>query len=219
MDSSSQFFQLDSGRGAHETDFGSAGLDNRGPAPHCHACGAVIGSLEWLPPFRVEIEVYGKSGAGDFARTGDLLVSQRLADAFREEGLTGLVGFDPVEVVKVTPRRARAHLPVYLRAQALFGRAAIDEPHSRLRHSREITCPECRSGGGVDAIYGFRIEPGTWDGLDVFRPRGLQGTVVVSERFADFVKRHGFTNIRLTPTEQVVFDILRRGPPPPTVLA
>jgi hypothetical protein len=103
--------------------------------------------------------------------------------------------------------------------QAVFGRAAVDEPRSRLRHPREVTCPECRSGDGVDAIYGFRIEPGTWDGLDVFRPRGLQTRIVVSERFAGFVKRHGFTNIELTPTEQLVWDPLRQGPPAPTALA
>ena len=66
---------------------------------------------------------------------------------------------------------------------------------------------------GMDGTYGFRIQPGTWDGLDAFRPRGLQSDVVVSERFADFVRRHGFTNIKLVPTEQFVWDPYRKGPP------
>jgi hypothetical protein len=219
MDSSAQFFHLDGERAAHDTTYLEADPVRRGDAPECRACGAVLGWLEWLPPFRVEIELHGKGGAGDFALTRDPLVSQRMADAFRDEKLTGLVGFDPVEIVKVRPHAARAQLPKYLRVQAVFGRAAVDEPRSRLRHPRKVTCRECRSGDGVDAIYGFRIEPGTWDGLDVFRPRGLQTRIVVSERFADFVKRHGFTNIELTPTEQLVWDPLRQGPPAPTVLA
>lgn len=219
MDSSGRFFHLGAEGGAHGTDFFTAGLSKRGDAPHCRACGEVLGSMEWLPPFRVEIEVHGKSGPGDFAMASDLLVSRRMAEAFRNEKLTGMVGFDPVELVKVTPRSAKARLPTYLRAQAVFGHAAIDEARSRLRRVGEITCPECRTADGLDGIYGFGIEPGSWDGLDVFRPRGLQTRIVVSERFADFVKRHGFTNIQLTPTEQFIFDPLRLGPPAPTALA
>jgi hypothetical protein len=34
----------------------------------------------------------------------------------------------------------------------------------------------------------------------------MQGKVVVSERFKDFVERHGPTNMRLTPTEEFVRD-------------
>ena len=103
---------------------------------------------------------------------------------------------------------ATAHL-----TEATFGRAGVDEAHSRIRRASPIECVECR-GTGVDGIYGFQIEPGTWDGLDVFRPRGLQADVVVSERFADFARRHGFTNIKLIPTEQYVWDPLGKGPPP-----
>jgi hypothetical protein len=65
----------------------------------------------------------------------------------------------------------------------------------------------------VDSVHGFALEPGTWQGEDVFRPRGLQGDIVVSERFAELVKRHGFTNMKLIPTEEYVRDPLRKGPP------
>ena len=90
--------------------------------------------------------------------------------------------------------------------------ATVDEARSRLRRVQAITCEECRSTA-VAGIYGFKVQLDTWDGLDVFRPRGLQSDVVVSERFADFVQRHGFTNIKLVPTEQYVWDPYRRGPP------
>ena len=49
-------------------------------------------------------------------------------------------------------------------------------------------------------------------------PRGSEAhfkVVVVSERFARFVERHGFTNMRLTPSEEFVWDPLARGPPDP----
>lgn len=64
-----------------------------------------------------------------------------------------------------------------------------------------------------DSIHGFTFEPGTWEGEDIFRPRGLQGDLVVSERFADFVRRHQLTNMKLTPIEEYVWDPLRKGPP------
>ncbi|WNG31947.1 hypothetical protein F0U62_38370 [Cystobacter fuscus] len=66
----------------------------------------------------------------------------------------------------------------------------------------------------MDATHGFVLEPDTWAGEDVFRPRGMQGRVVVSERFKDFVERHGLTNVRLTPTEQFVQDPSHLGPAP-----
>jgi hypothetical protein len=68
----------------------------------------------------------------------------------------------------------------------------------------------------VDTIHGFTLESGTWQGEDVFRPRGLQGDIVVSERFAEFVKRHGFTNMKLTRTEEYVWDPGGKGPPADT---
>jgi hypothetical protein len=71
----------------------------------------------------------------------------------------------------------------------------------------------------VDTIHGFTLEAGTWQGEDVFRPRGLQGDIVVSERFAEFVQRHGFTNMKLTPIEEYVWDPDGKGPPPSTHVA
>jgi len=216
MDSEPRFFLLDHDDfgGPRDTHAEMALGFETGEAPRCPRCGHFIGTLEWLPPYRVELEVHGSEGAGDLAMgTGnEFLVSERMADAFRAEGLTGLEGFHPVEVAKLNARGKRLGIPKYLLVRAAYGRAAVDEARSRLRRRSPLKCEECRSPG-VDGIYGFRIEPGTWDGLDVFHPRAWQGWVVVSERFADFVQRHGFTNIKLIPTEQYVWDPLRKGPP------
>jgi hypothetical protein len=215
MGSEPRFYLLeDDFGGPRDTHAEQADGTETGEAPRCPKCGRFIGMRTWLPPYRVEVEVHGKEGAGDLAMgTGtDLLVSKRLVDAFRAEGLTGLDGFHPVEVVKRNARAKRLGLPTYLLVRAAYGRAAVDEARSRLRRNRPLECDECRSPGN-DGIYGFRLEAGTWDGLDAFHPRGLQGRVVASERFAEFVRRHGFTNIKLIPTEQFVWDPLRKGPP------
>ncbi|MBM7113787.1 hypothetical protein I3V78_09540 [Archangium primigenium] len=191
---------------------------NRSDAPHCPRCGDIIGLRTWLPPYRVELELHGQE-LGDFVRsTGyERLISERFADAFRAEGLTGLEGFHPVEVVRVRCLRKRPRhsltVPRYSVVWPCFGHAAVDLVLNRVRVSRPPACSECRATG-IDAIHGFVLEPGTWRGEDIFRPRGMQGKVVVTERFKDFVNQHGFTNMRLTPTEQFVRDPDGLGPAP-----
>ncbi|MFL5356818.1 hypothetical protein [Archangium sp.] len=174
--------------------------------------------MRWLPPYRVELMLHGE-GLGDFidAPGDDLLVSERFAQAYREEGLTGLEGFHPVEVVRVRRKRRGpkpSQIPQYLAVTACFGRAAVDLARSRIRYADESpSCDECREAT-KNAIHGFTLEPGTWRGEDIFRPRGLYGRLVVSERFARFVERHGFTNMTLVPTEELVWDPLGLGPSP-----
>ncbi|KFE63552.1 double-CXXCG motif protein [Hyalangium minutum] len=172
--------------------------------------------LTWLPPYRAELELHG-AGFGDFLEGPgrEVLLSERLAEAFQKEGLTGLLGFHPVEVVRLRGRRKKFNaltVPRYVVATPCLGSGAVDEARSRLRHTKPVTCPECRSGG-LDSIHGFALESGTWKGEDVFRARGFRGCIVGSERFAEFVKRHGFTNMKFTPTEEYVWDPLHKGPP------
>jgi hypothetical protein len=167
------------------------------------------------------LELYGE-GLGDFLRGfGHSLVSERLTEAFQAEGLTGLQGFEPVEVVRVRRQRRGPKpptVPRYFLVTPVFGGAAVDEARSRIRRSSPISCDGCRSSG-VDAIHGFALEQGSWMGDDVFRARGLSGSIVVSERFANFVARHGFTNMQLIPTEEYTWDPLALGPPPSTPTA
>jgi hypothetical protein len=170
----------------------------------------------WLPPYRCVLELHGQS-LGDFVRgPGDqVLISERMAEAFQAEGLTGLLDFHPVEISRVLKRRKRMEpglMPRYLVVAPCFGCGAVDEAHSLLRRREPITCPECRYMG-MDSIHGFDLEPGTWQGEDVFFPRGISGSIVVSEPFAQLVQRHGFTNIKRIPTQDYIRDPLRLGPP------
>jgi hypothetical protein len=169
----------------------------------------------WLPSYRVELDLYGQR-LGDFV-TGpgnSFLLSERMAKAFQGEGLTGLSGFNLAEVVRVR-RRGKgpkpSAVPPYFVVTPSFSRAAVDVTRSRLRYGESITCEECRSAG-LDTVHGFALEPGTWQGEDVFRARGLPGTNIVSERFAQFVARHGLTNMKLLPAEEYTWDPLHLGP-------
>lgn len=211
-----RFFVLQDGLGGpHDTKFDKCEPVNRGDAPHCLRCGEPLGMLTWLPPYRIVLELYGQD-LGDFVKGPgyDFLLSERMAESFRAEGLTGLLGFHPVEVVGVRRKRKGPKptaVPPYFAVTACFGRGAVDEARSRLRRTTPVTCSECRSTG-VDAIHGLALEPGTWQGEDLFRPRGEQGSILASERFAEFVQRHGFTNMKLTPIQEYVWDPGGKGP-------
>ncbi len=214
-----RFFVLQEAMGSrHDTDCDTLDPCNVGDAPRCSRCGDVIGLLTWLPPYRVALELHGEE-PGDYIRGPgyERLISERFAEAFREEGLTGLEGFHPVEVLRVRRMGKRARKPItvpnYYVVWPCFGRAAVDLVLNRVRVSKPPSCMECHCTG-IDSTHGFVLEPGTWAGEDVFRPRGMQGRVVVSERFKDFVERHGLTNMILTPTEQFVRDPSNLGPAP-----
>jgi hypothetical protein len=214
----SRFFVLeDDVWGPFDTKFSKGEPVNRGEPSPCPKCGEAIGMLVWLPPYRAELELHGQN-LGDFVKgPGDeLLFSERMAESFRAEGLTGLLGFHPAEVVRVRGRSksvSPSAMPRYFVVSPCFGRAALDEARSHLRRTEPITCTECRYTG-LESIHGFALEPGTWEGTNVFRPRGLPGRIVVSSHFAEFIRRHGFTNMKLIPTEEYVWDPLRKGPPP-----
>jgi hypothetical protein len=213
-----RFFVLrDEMHGRYDTQFSHVAPENLGEAPQCPQCGRTIGMLTWLPPHRTELELHGED-FGDFVHGPgyEFLISERFADSLRPEELTGLLGFHPAEIVRIRGKGNKPKpslvAPRYFVVSPCFGSGAVDERPSRLRRTRPVTCPECRSGG-VNSIHGFALEPGTWQGEDVFRPRGERGTIFVSERFAEFVQRHGLTNMSLTPIEEYVWDPLNRGPP------
>ncbi|WP_245767061.1 hypothetical protein [Stigmatella erecta] len=170
----------------------------------------------WLPPFRVELELHGKD-FGDFIHGpgNSLLLSERMTEAYLKQEFTGLVGFEPVDVVRIRGKRKGSKqeaLPRYHVATPCFSHAAVEVARSLLRYSEPVTCGECRSAG-LQSVHGFALDAGTWQGEDVFRARGMPGKNLVSGRFATFVAHAEFTNIQLIPIEEYVRDPLRLGPP------
>ena len=216
-----RFFVLEEGvlGSRYDADVDTVEPINRTQGVHCPRCGVGIGMRTWLPPYRCDLLLHGEE-LGDFLQGSgdDLLVSERFVRAFRDEGLTGLDGFHPVEVRRVRGKRRgskSSEFPRFLFVTACFGRGALDLKRSRIRFPAPPSCPECLSVH-LDTIHGFSLEPGTWQQEDIFRPRGLHGWLTVSERFARFVERHGFTNLRLTPSEEYIWEPLAPHPLPGT---
>jgi len=194
---------------------------HHGDAARCKICGAPTSMLAWLPPFRANLELFGRV-FGDLAFLGastDFLVSQKFRQAYYQAGLTGLIGFDPVEVLKVKSRRK--HLPqppMYFRVQAHYGTTALDLPASGMEWLERPTCDYCQ----VATIVRWKrlvVKDGTWSGEDIFRPRGMSGETMVSQRFKDACEQHRITNAYFTPAEESGYDFYPGMPPSESVRA
>lgn len=190
----------------HDTEMLEADPVVLGEAPRCEICGLYTGGRPWLAPHRAELTLHGEEW-GDFAFRGDgdgeFLISERAGHLYRQEGLRGLSGFEPVEITRANGTDSPP--PSYLHAAVGRSHAAVDERKSSLIRGEAPTCDRCRSAG-LEGIQGFVLDPGSWSGEDVFFARGLTGVLVVSNRFREFVRQHGLTNVRFTPTESYEWD-------------
>ncbi len=205
-----RFFVLQKLRGGyHDTEFNRLS-SNIGPALSCPQCGGTIGMLSWQAPYQGELEIYGKDFGDLLDGPSGLLVTERFAEDFKAEGLTGLNGFHPVEVKRVRRKRRGPKPgppPQYLFVTPAYGQAALDMERSRILSKKPMACTWCRYVG-PDAIDGLYVEEGTWTGEDVFRPRGMWGVILVSERFMRFAERHAMSHMTLIPIEKYVWDPL-----------
>lgn len=172
-----------------------------GSGEDCPECGGALTSLEWLSPLQVELS---KPKYGDFAfgLTHPFLVSERFKDLYQKSGLKGIEEFRPVEVVKIRhKRKTSSEPPQYYHVKIVYGKTVIDPVLSQITYYGEPTCSVCRIGT-IESYEKTILDLDTWDGADIFSPIGLPGAIVVSEKFRDFVKEHGFTNLELTPAEE-----------------
>ena len=190
------------------TDFEEAEPVHRGDAPHCPKCGKTIGLLEWLPPYRAKLVFWGKE-AGDMAFAGgsQFLVSEHFVRFYEEFGLSGLTGFDPVEIVKVVRKKRTApkETPRYYCAAVTRSQAVVDHKASGLMLQRPWTCDYCRLGG-IKRMTRLVMIPNTWPGEDIFIARGLPGRIIASERFKNFCEKAGIKNGELIAAEEFHFD-------------
>lgn len=158
--------------------------------PRCSSCGAAIGPLRWLPPRYVTL---GAGKPGDLCTDGDaILISERFRAAWESSYLSGLA--ISAEPVLITRRKGtKPPMPVYFVAEPSYAYVRLDEAASGLIVDRLVGCDVCRVASRVK-VDRIRVDETTWHGEDVFRPTGLFGVVVVTQRFVEFVHQHGFTN-------------------------
>jgi hypothetical protein len=153
----------------YDTEFLAAEDAQYGEAPRCPVCGNFTGMRQCLPPFRVELELHGKEFGDVVMGPGgsDLLVSPCFEDIYRSHGLTGLEGFEPVEIVQVRSRgRLAPEPPAYRRADVAPSETAIDVERTGVVRDGPIECAYCLTSL-INGLRGVAIDETTWTGEDV----------------------------------------------------
>jgi hypothetical protein len=179
-----------------------------GEALRCPECNRFLTMLKWLPPYRVELETWGRAYS-DFADMGgrELIVSERFAHAFQQNGLKGLSAFHPVEVVKVIHRRGglQEALPRYFQATVTLSPTTVDQQASGYVWADESKiCPTCLRGK-LKRYVRVVIKEETWNGDDIFFPRGGPA-LLVSERFKSLCEEHGFLGADFNSPDNESYD-------------
>lgn len=188
------------------TDFQIAEGFKVGNGTRCSKCRAPTGILPWLPPFKVEIEAWGKE-FGDFAFSPDILTSKRFLDLFERNRLRGLENRGPVEVLRVTShKRITGERPEYLKVDVAQSQTAVDQDASGFVWDEKPVCPVCRLGGILKRFSRIVIEPCSWSGEDIFIARGLPGTYITSARFKTVCEVNGVKNSIFIPVEEYEHD-------------
>jgi hypothetical protein len=180
---------------------------NLGDAIKCDTCNRFLTSLKWLPPFRVAVECWGKH-YGDIAEIGDyLIISRRLKEAFTQAGLKGLNDIEPVTILRLKyhHKKPKEAIPCYYKASVARSTTCIDQEASGyVWETKSKVCPECL----YDNLKRHRsliIKGESWNGDDVFFPRGGNGPIV-SERFKSVFVQQGFVGAIFIPVEEYGYD-------------
>ena len=198
-----------------DTEFTEPDDTRTGPAPQCPRCGYYLSLLVWLPPYRVELETWGRR-FGDIAGGPgfDLIVSERFRDLYLKEQITGLSAFEPVEIVGLTRHKLfTGDPPRYFKADVILTQATVDDTRSGLIREPGMLCPECHETRGIRKTNSVVLEDDTWKGEDLFRPRGLRGSILASARFKQFCEAHQIANAKLIPAEGYSFDFYKPSSP------
>lgn len=206
-----KFYVLEQQPTDHKSPFRTDYLPKKeryGDACRCKACGEIIGPRIWLPPYNVELELWGE-GFGDlaFSFAPDFLVSEYFKKEYEGYGLKGLHGFEPVEVVRVKKHKpVKDKKPDYFHVTVAYSRTAIDDKRSGIEREEGPICNECGIGGIIKRAKGILVKPTTWTGEDIFVAKGLPGIFLTTEKFKTFCEGYKIRNAVLIRAEEYSYD-------------
>jgi hypothetical protein len=174
------------------------------------------GGGDRIGPLRI---VLASSRIDDFVWTwySECIIQDRVLNRLREAGVTG---FDvaPVQVTKVRLRRGAAgpaaELPPLWELKVIgWAGEAPTESGIRMRYY----CEGCGLTDYTACKHADRlIDPGQWDGSDIFIVWPLPKFIFVTDRVADIIRQEGYTGVRLVrPADMDICDGTGFGPGPP----
>lgn len=181
----------------------------RGDSEKCPLCNQPVSLLKWLEPRKMRLTNSKYPDRLTSWLSEPMVISEKVKEAYEQEGLIGIRKFIPIEVVKISRMRKNSPPPQkYFSAEIDFTtNIQIDVTKSVIvGQKNDRSCELCNPLGMThDKIIKLSLNVSGWKGEDVFKVFSLPGRVFVSERFYNFVKRHNFTNFNLIPVDTFEF--------------
>lgn len=160
----------------------------------CIECGRTVASMQYSGPHCLLVEGGPKypdylafCGAGESL----FVISERAANIFQANHLSGIAGFRKIRVEKeengaLFPLPEAA--PNYVLVQ-ITGK--IDLDHAKMRLKKKKVCTTC--GGFAwnrQRIHPLYMDHSTWDGSDICRNDSIPGYIIFSEAAAELIRKH-----------------------------
>ena len=174
---------------------------------YCPECGARVSGAYWMQPREVVLTrhkapdfLYGYSDNAPFE------VSERVLDAMRSAGLTGLLKAEEIETVRFQRKpKQEKYLPKYYHIEVARSRITINHEHSVIKYGNRKDGPGCPLCRQVPATYDFfrslTMNMEAYEGYDIFLTYELCNTLFLSQRFMNMVGEYGLTNLHCTPVQ------------------
>lgn len=174
----------------------------------CPVCNERVTGGFWPRPREV---VLTKRNIPDFLPgvndTTPFLLSEKALQAIQSSGLTGITHIDEIEHVRFLRKsKKETPIPKYYRVELARSRITIDHDRSVIIYgssSNRKACPLCRQKPMCyDFTRSLSFHMEDYEGYDIFQIYEMGDTVFLSQRFVDFYKTSGLTNLRFGPAEK-----------------
>jgi hypothetical protein len=180
---------------------------NTGEALRCPRCNRFLTSLRWLPPYRIELETWGREYSDVVEIEDEMIVSERFVQLFRANGLKGLSEFEPVEVLNVKHRRGKPKqvMPRYFKTTVTLSPTMVDQKSSGFVWGDESAICSVCLWNNLKRFTRIVIKEDTWNGDDIFFPRGGYGPIV-SETFKILCDQHAVRGVIFSPAKNYGYE-------------
>ena len=180
-------------------------LPTEEPAERCVACGGATAPPAWLAPYQADL-VASAAVLADvaFGPRTDLLVTKEFLAFWKQSRLTGLTGFEPVEIRDISAATTfNGADRDYFHCAVSRTDAMIDDKESEAERTGGMPCNFCGFGGVLKHLRRVVLRNAPLPGPDVFVVKGLNTAVLTNRRFADAWAASRLSGCQLVPADQI----------------
>ena len=176
----------------------------------CPKCGNYVSGALWVPPRQVILtsrkvpDFLYHYGAETF-----FLLSKNALEKIQQAGLRGITFAEKIDKVGFQ-RKSKKEFPIpeYYYFKLQRSRITIDHQKSHIKYGesyggKKESCPLCRQVPGTyDWFFSLSFNMDAYEGYDIFQTYEMCSRVFLSQRFVDFYKESGLTNLHYLPVEE-----------------